>query len=88
MAAISDTYQRLLEVLQYLAANPKPMRLKDVADAFQVSPPLALRDLENLAHAGFAARRHDGLWEAGEKMKQLGRALARRELNQLLERLQ
>jgi DNA-binding IclR family transcriptional regulator len=65
---------RLLWVLQGHSFDG--LRLKQVADAMKVSPPMALRDLEMLADEGVAERipGAEECWRLTPKVIQLARA--------------
>jgi DNA-binding IclR family transcriptional regulator len=83
----SDTQQRLLGTMLALADAETPLRLKDIAEKMGAQPTLSLRDLTNLRIAGLASQTAEGNWITGNALLAIGKRLAARELNKILENL-
>lgn len=74
---ISDQVQRTLKAMLLLAGRDfQGLRLREVADALDTSPPNALRALENLRAAGLAERDpvHEDVWLLGPRLVQIAHA--------------
>lgn len=63
---------RLLKVIEILSGNEVfGMRLADIAKAIEVTPPMALRDLQSLERGGWAQQIEDSRWRLAAKPFQL-----------------
>ena len=67
---------KLLRIIEYMAANRLPMRLKDIADNLQISQPTVVRYLRTLCDQGYAYHdAHTGCYAMTWKICRLGSSL-------------
>ena len=79
----NEGQQRVLATLALLATALGPMRLEEVCQQLGGNKATTLRDLENLALAGFVER--DGTcWRPGPALLDIGKRLAKRRIENIL----
>ncbi|MBO5339593.1 MAG: IclR family transcriptional regulator [Oscillospiraceae bacterium] len=67
---------KLLRIIEYMAANHLPMRLKDIADNLNFSQPTVVRYLRTLCEQGYAYHdEHTGYYAMTWKICRLGSSL-------------
>ena len=67
---------KLLRIIEYMAANHLPMRLKDIADNLQISQPTVVRYLRTLCDQGYVYHdNHTGYYAMTWKICRLGASL-------------
>ncbi|MBO5953712.1 MAG: IclR family transcriptional regulator [Oscillospiraceae bacterium] len=67
---------KLLRIIEYMAANHLPMRLKDIADNLQISQPTVVRYLRTLCDQGYVYHdKHTGCYAMTWKICRLGASL-------------
>lgn len=67
---------KLLRIIEYMAANRLPMRLKDIADNLNISQPTVVRYLRTLCDQGYAYHDdHTGCYAMTWKICRLGSSL-------------
>ena len=67
---------KLLRIIEYMAANHLPMRLKDIADNLQISQPTVVRYLRTLCDQGYVYHdKHTSCYAMTWKICRLGASL-------------
>ena len=67
---------KLLRIIEYMAANHLPMRLKDIAEKLQISQPTVVRYLRTLCDQGYVYHdQHTGCYAMTWKICRLGASL-------------
>lgn len=67
---------KLLQIIEYMAARRLPMRLKDIADGLQISQPTVVRYLRTMCNQGYVYHdEHTGYYAMTWKICRLSRSL-------------
>ena len=72
----NQSSDKLLKIIEFMAANRLPMRLKDIADKLEISQPTMLRYLRTLSDQGYVYQDNQtGLYAMTWKICRLGNSL-------------